>query len=289
MPCYHPIRAMWNRESGEVAFWEKASGEAIRLPCGQCVGCRLERARQWAVRCMHEAQLHDRNVFATLTYSSQALESPSLVYRDFQLFMKRLRQRRRRCGLSAPRFYMCGEYGERYQRPHFHVCLFNCHFPDAKHLRGKGDLEEFTSVELEELWGKGSCCLGQVTFESAAYVARYMIVDTQRFHIDEDGVFTELTREFNRMSLRPGIGQGWLDRYGSTDVFPSGAVVVGGREQKAPRFYDRKHELHDPVSFARVRDARRLKAIEQPIRERTWRLGAKETVARAALALKHRS
>lgn len=234
---------------------------------------------------MHEASLHPRNVFATLTYADEHLPGPSLLYRDFQLFMKRLRRTGRK-----PRFYMCGEYGEKYQRPHFHACLFNTDFQDKKHLRGKGELQEFTSAELEKLWGKGGCVLGQVTFESAAYVARYMIVDTQRFHIDEDGVFTELTREFNHMSLRPAVGREWLERFGASDVAVDGNVVVRGHKAKAPRYYDQWLERRDPVDFERIVDERRAVALAQPARERSSRrLKTKETVARAALALKQRS
>lgn len=234
---------------------------------------------------MHEAELHEENSFCTLTYAADSLPGPSLVYRDFQLFMKRLR----RWWAKPLLFYMCGEYGETYQRPHFHVLLFGCSFPDRLHLRGKGALQEFTSVKLEELWGKGACCIGQVTFESAAYVARYMIVDTQRFVIDQDGVFTELRGEFTKMSLRPPIAKAWLDKFGGSDVFPSGEVVVRGHLSKAPRYYDKRHELVDPVSFERVRRARMREADKRFDEGSRSRLLVREAVAQAGLALKRRS
>ena len=111
MPCFHPLDA-WQCLNGDVVFTDNlARNDVIRrlsLPCGRCVGCRLERSRQWAVRCMHEASMHMFNSFVTLTYDDDHLpEYNSLNYKHFQDFMKRLRKSH-----NGVRFYMCGEYGE---------------------------------------------------------------------------------------------------------------------------------------------------------------------------------
>lgn len=120
MTCYHPIKAF--RTASGVSFSELGRDDHlgdIELPCGRCVGCRLRRANEWALRVMHEAKLHPANCFVTLTYRDEDLpENGSLRHRDFQLFMKRLRKR------ADVRFYMCGEYGEQKLRPHYHACLF---------------------------------------------------------------------------------------------------------------------------------------------------------------------
>lgn len=94
MACFYPLAA-WQTDDGDIVFKERgAIKRALTLPCGQCVGCRLERSRQWAVRCMHEASLYDQNAFVTLTYDQDHLpESGSLRYRDFQLFCKRARDK----------------------------------------------------------------------------------------------------------------------------------------------------------------------------------------------------
>ena len=148
------------------------------VPCGQCIGCRLERSRQWAIRCVHEASLHTDNCFITLTYSPDCLPSDgSLNHDDFQKFFKRLRKH------IAPkkiRYYMCGEYGEDLQqpsklgRPHFHACLFGLDFDDKQLYIVRDDVKLYTSATLEKIWGKGFVTIGDVTFESAAYVARYI-------------------------------------------------------------------------------------------------------------------
>jgi len=187
MACYKPLTAYltpWQINNSEakdskkvfrrVSFKEDADHSIqVSLPCGQCVGCRLERSRQWAVRCVHESQLHKENCFITLTYAPEHLpQNSSLDYRDFQLFMKRLRKRF--TGKSI-RFYMCGEYGENFGRPHFHACIFGHNFDDLKLWKTQNDVPLFRSKTLEELWPFGHSSVGTVTFESAAYVARYIM------------------------------------------------------------------------------------------------------------------
>ncbi len=130
MACYYPLRA-WRgpgRTGALSIAWTRqgSSHVELQLPCGQCIGCRLERSRQWAVRCMHEASLYSFNSFVTLSYSPECLPSlDSLCVRDFQLFMKRLRKQ-----FSKVRFFHCGEYGDDTRRPHYHALLFNLHFDD---------------------------------------------------------------------------------------------------------------------------------------------------------------
>jgi len=106
--CYHPVSA-WQTEDGLVVFHERGRiRRPLTLSCGRCIGCRLNRAQMWSIRCVHEAQMHENSIFVTLTYSDEFLPGPSLVYLDFQLFMKRLRKQQER----PVRFFMCGEYGE---------------------------------------------------------------------------------------------------------------------------------------------------------------------------------
>lgn len=182
MPCYSPLEA-WRpvkstRSKNPFIFSyhpEKCSSVSpdLTLPCGQCIGCRLERSRQWAVRCVHEASLHKRNCFITLTYNNDHLpEDRGLHYDHFQLFMKRLRKKYG----EGIRFYMCGEYGEKLGRPHFHACLFNHDFSDKTPWKTtETGFKLFRSKELEELWPYGYSSVGAVSFESAAYVARYIM------------------------------------------------------------------------------------------------------------------
>ena len=214
MVCYHPITAYQLHQcksNGKKAIVfgvpdSRYGYDVINLPCGQCIGCRLERSRQWATRCVHEASLHERNCFLTLTYDDEHIRwSPftgeqTLYKRDLQLFMKRLRK------YVEPikvRFFACGEYGDSSNRPHYHVILFGYDFPDKRLYKlGNNGYPYYISDLLNKLWTHGYCMLAAVSFDSCAYVARYV---TKKL-TGEAGKskYEGIQPEFVNMSRRPG-------------------------------------------------------------------------------------
>ncbi len=243
MPCFSPLKGFRAMGGGIVFSRSMSMGLPMAVPCGQCIGCRLERSRQWAVRCMHEASLYEDNCFVTLTYSDDFLPpGGSLRKRDFQLFMKRLRKHF--TGRTI-RFYHCGEYGENTFRPHYHALLFNLEFPDKVLWSERGSFSVFRSGVLESLWPFGQSEIGTVTFESAAYVARYitkkitgpLAEDHYRVVDSCTGEFVDRTPEYSTMSLRPGIGRGWYEKFKS-DVYPSDEVISRGVGCRPPAYYD---------------------------------------------------
>lgn len=302
MACFHLVKA-WQLERGTIVFAERGKIlRELKLPCGQCIGCRLERSRQWAVRCIHERQMHVDAIFVTLTY--EKLERMSLYYPDFQDFMKRLRHK-----FPLVRYYMCGEYGENYGRPHFHALLFGVDFSDRIYF-GKSPAGErlYTSEQLFHIWKHGFCSIGEVTFESAGYVARYATKafmdggDGKRraldeYFVDKDtGEIFPFVPEFNRMSLKPGIGASWFKKY-CDDVVHQDCVVVRGVKMKPPRYYDELLRRADvPLSrdvitdvrlaaeFGRFAKARAVEADTTP-----ERLEVREVVTKSRLAFKTRS
>jgi len=266
----------------------------MEVPCGQCIGCRLERARQWAVRMMHEAQMHDSNVFLTLSYDDEHLPADgSLRKKDFQDFIKRLRKR----SDAKIAYFHCGEYGESNGRPHYHAILFNVFFADRVEF-GKSERGDqlWTSAFLTSIWGKGHALLGSVTFESAGYVARYCLkkvtgdraCDHYR-RVSPDGEIYYLEPEYATMSLKPGIGEAWFKKYGG-DVRNYDGVVYDGRMQGAPRFYDklrRRSEGRDAMRY--VKRKRVLKALEHAADNTEKRLAVKKAVKVAAMSMLKRS
>lgn len=272
MPCYSPLHA-WRGgvlPSGkrEILFKKSRSGTAsvvsLKLPCGQCIGCRLERSRQWALRCVHEASLHDRNCFITLTYNDDNIpDGGSLCVRDFQLFMKRLRKYAHG---SRIRFFHCGEYGDKLGRPHYHAIVFGFDFDDKVlyKVTPRGD-KLYRSSALESLWTVGHSILGDVTFESAAYVARYCVKKVTGKNADlhyADVVTGELRKpEYTTMSRRPGIGRGWYDKW-KADVFPRDYVVSRGIKMRPPKFYDGIYELEDLETFRSLK-VRRISRVRE--------------------------
>lgn len=227
----------------------------LSLPCGRCIGCRLERSRQWALRCVHESKMHARNCFVTLTFSPESLAKEcvngSLDKRHVQLFLKRLRFS---FSSSIIRFFACGEYGDALSRPHYHLCLFGFDFDDRVPFSKSGDYWCYLSASLSKLWTFGHSTVCDFSFDTAAYVARYCIKK-----VTGDGAAAHYggrQPEFSMMSLRPGIGKPWLDKYGKSDVFSYDECIVNRSRCKPPRYYDKLRERVDPAGFLFAKEAR---------------------------------
>ena len=209
---------------------------------------------------MHEAQLHEENCFITLTYNDENLpEDWSLRPKDFQLFMKRLRKR---FG-SGIRYYHCGEYGEKNGRPHYHALLFNFDFPDKKLWRQSRENPLYRSEELEKLWPLGHSSIGDATFESAAYVARYILkkrtgpeAEDHYHYVDADGVVHRRLPEYTTMSRRPGIAANWYARFGR-EVHSRDHTVIAGRKGRPPKFYDEQLEKEDRQRYLEIKRRRK--------------------------------
>ncbi len=255
MPCFHPIEAWRTSEltsngKNKIAFRKSithANITALKLPCGRCIGCKLDRSLSWAIRCVEEAQLHEQNSFITLTYSDEHLpHDGSLIKSHFQDFMKRLRKY---ISPSKVRYYMCGEYGENFTRPHFHACLFGITFPDLELFKEEEGILLFSSEILETIWGKGFVTIGEMTFETAAYTARYIAKKITGDQADEHyttscpitGALIHLEPEYNTMSRKPGLARDWYEKYQS-DVYPSDFLIHQGKTVKVPRYFDNLYE-----------------------------------------------
>lgn len=258
MPCFSPIDI--KRPDWAIV------GKYIAVPCGRCVGCKLERKRQWTIRIMHEAQGHRDNSFLTLTVDDEHLSyghSQATLYKsDLQNFWKRLRKE-----VGRVRYFACGEYGELRSRPHYHACLFGFDFPDKCLLRSDQGVDLFSSELLDSIWTHGHCSVGALTSASAAYVAGY-IVDKK---LGKESKYYEaqgIEPEFVVMSRRPGIGADWFKKYAS-DIYPQDSVIgEGGLSSRPPRYYDNLRKLQKPEEMQAVK-IRRLRAMDEvPLEER---------------------
>lgn len=284
-------------------------GEPEHIPCGQCIDCRLEKAGQWAARCIHESQLYDDNCFLTLTYAPEHLPADKSVdKKELSDFIRKLRRSEeypgtypvfddamrlqyyrqpwhlkytevKTCKVCKPiRFFGCGEYGEKLGRPHYHLILFNHDFPDKELLRGqslqwtknhfkKGNIHAlYKSETLEKLWGKGFCTIGDVSFDSAGYVARYVM---KKITGDlSDNHYEGRTPEFALMSRMPGIGLPWLQKY-FTDVYPKDYFTINGSRRRPPRYYDDYLAKTNPDLYEQIK-AKRKEAITEEDSKRMY-------------------
>lgn len=262
--CFAPLTAYRPRNGATQLSFNKSDGwkdiPGIKLACGQCSGCRLERARQLAVRSMHEAQLHERNCFLTLTYNPENLGvDGSLNPTHFTKFAKRMRY------WQGPfRYLQCGEYGDdpEKRRPHHHALIFGLDFfEDREFFKMSGKHKLYRSDALDELWSHGFVNIGELNHQTAAYVARYSMKKlygdeadeffSERLDPDTGEVSDYRKRPYITMSLKPGLGAKWLDRF-QTDVYPRDEVISGGRPTRPPKYYDKLLERSDPDAHKKI-------------------------------------
>ena len=298
MSCYKPLNAYFSKvknQNGKRDITFKPNEAYLDMPvqiaCGRCIGCRLEVSRQWAVRAIHESQSHERNSFLTLTYSEENLpENGSLKKEHVQKFIKRLRKKFPKKNI---RYLYCGEYGENLKRPHYHLCLFGVDFHQDRKLykRNFDDHKLYNSEILNKLWPYGHAVIGDLTYQSAAYVARYVTKKVkgslqaekygEKCDLQTGEVSLLLQPEFAEASRRPALGRDWFfENY--RQVYPNDFVVVNKRPQKPPKYYDFLLEQHDPDLYTKVK-YKRKKSMEKAIDQRPedfdpYRLATKEEI-----------
>lgn len=243
MACAAPMRA-YKASHGRLVFFKRNEKEyhqepytGLQVPCGTCILCREEQARQTAVRITHEATCHAANSFITLTYNNANLPKyGSLDYGHLEKFWKRLRKQ-----IGELRYYAVGEYGDRTFRPHYHACIFGHDFTENAVIVQDTPHRLWINHELTRCWGLGDVKVGALTFETARYTASYVtkkLRSKQRYvRIDEDtGELIAVQQPKARMSRN--LGKDWWLQWGH-QVTDHDYVVINGTEQKPPKAYDR--------------------------------------------------
>ena len=295
VPCFSPLKGYRSRSknaSGRFSIVFNPKFGYIDMPlevaCGQCIGCRLERARQWGVRGMHEAKSHDVNSYLTLTYEDAFLpDGCSLQPKELQKFWKRLR---RRIEPTKIKYMACGEYGEELDRPHYHACLFGYRPDDLTFWKKSKGHDLYRSPFLEKVWGKGMVFVGDVSFQTARYVGGYVLkkingamADEHYKRVDvETGEILWITPEF--ITCSHNLGRDWYDTYHS-DWYRDGSCVVDGHKVKTPKYYDRRYEVENPEDFERIRELRRRNAQERKADNTPRRLKDREAVKKAEMKI----
>lgn len=237
----------------------------------------MANARDWSIRAMHEAEGFENNAFVTLTFNDQNLPETGSVSRlDIKTFMKALRYQ---LGPGI-RFMACGEYGPELGRPHYHLCLFNCAFPDLYEWdKNRVGQLWYRSPLLEKVWDKGFSTVGALTRETAGYTARYVLKKVTGDkagahygkHVDaETGELSHLQPEFIQVSNRPGLGQGWIEK-NYKSVYARDSIIVAGKQKPVPRYYDKWLLNHDPELYEEVKLRRYTQSLERDREDTTDR------------------
>lgn len=298
MTCYHPLHAFMigtNKISGKPIYkitsnkvksvsydeldnhWymsddsnRYALNEYIDIPCGKCIGCRLDYSREWALRCVLESYYHKKTYFLTITYDDEHVPHSSYVDdfsgevkdiltlnpQDFTLFMKRLRYYYSQKYDNEIRFYACGEYGSKTLRPHYHAIVFGLNVSDLKLVKQSGTGNNLYESELvNKAWNKGYVLLSESNFDTCAYTARYVMKKRKGKDADEYEKFN-IEPEFVRMSRMPGIAtQYYLDHMDEIYKFDE-IILKDGKKFKPPHFFDKMYEKDNPEDWQRVLDSR---------------------------------
>lgn len=309
MPCYHPLLRVQYYPQGHPndtnvkvvpyvddvkhAFFSQAKYvvlDSTQIPCGQCIGCRLDYSRQWANRCMLELEYHDSAYFVTLTYNDDhvpvsyygdpetglAMPSLTLRKRDFQLFMKRLRKANPN---DKIRFFAAGEYGDKTFRPHYHAIIFGLHLDDLQVYKRSpdGQFTYYNSPHIQRAWSvRSSNCEGSttpltepigyavvapVTWNTCAYTARYVM---KKLKGNEAQFYSDFNIEppFTLMSRKPGIARQWYDDH--PDCYDYEYINIstpeGGKKFRPPRYFDKLFDLDNPEESAELKEVRKKMA-----------------------------
>lgn len=300
MACFHPLKGWKNKHTGGFtsqlgdAELAERDGEpdpfnpvSLDVPCGQCIGCRIRRSKEWAIRITHEASLHQDNQFLTLTYAPVHLpRSGSLQLAHFQRFMKRYRKW---LGKEL-RYFMCGEYGEKLSRPHYHAAIFGHRFGDLELVNERDGFRLYTSPNLERLWGHGFVTIGELTPESAAYIARYVTKkitgkaagDHYQTIDPGTGEIFRVRPEFVTMSRRPGIASEWFKMF-REDVYPDDFIIHKGKRYPTPRYYDKLLEAEYPQDLECIKEKRKAFADAHVLENTPERLAVRKECLKAKL------
>ncbi|WNK12612.1 MAG: replication initiator protein [Microvirus sp.] len=287
MGCAKPLKA-WQTDQGGIVWSEKGKiARELELPCGKCRLCRLSLARSWAIRCVHESKMHKHNVFATLTYDEKHY-TPSLDYSHVQRWLKRLRKT---TGQNI-RYFVTGEYGDIEGRAHWHALLFGLRLDDRKKWSDK----YWTSETLNKTWGAGSVMCGDVTYQSAAYCAKYAIKKrsgpiAEEYYTRVHRITGEVFRvepEMAHMSLKPAIGKTWFQKYWKDVYMARDGVVIDNKVLPPPTYYKEMLKSID-MDLSDEREYDRYVKSEEFAKDCTpERLEARERVAAAREKLNKR-
>ncbi len=312
MSCYHPLKGFILGQnpitgknvikivSSDFTNPEMEDYKSIEIPCGHCIGCYLDRSRQWADRCMLELQYHERSSFVTLTYDDDNLPDPNyyfdsdtgeafegiinpLVKKDLQNFIKRLRSKLEydykvahpNCDdseLPKIRYFGCGEYGSLSQRPHYHLIIFGEDFSNDRQFykRTSAGFNLYNSPLLSSLWTYGYAITADVTWDTCAYVARYV---TKKINGNVNDFYDKynVPKEFTIMSRKPGIGRQFYDEFKDV-IYDQSEIYVstsdGARSIKPSRYYDSLYDIDNPLHMEQIKKDRREKAATNKILKR---------------------
>lgn len=284
--CFHPNGVLFADgkpgkfigvlNSEKVKAFESNGWEVVPVPCGKCRGCRLDKSKYWADRMLLEFATERKDypaktaLFLTLTYDddhvpwvicNDGVQRHNLNPRDPQLFLKRIRKYFWNNFHRKIRFYLCGEYGSRTFRPHYHMILFGAalfDFPDIfvySHDSESGGVL-YESYTLDKIWSAGACRFTVANYQTFCYVGRYVLKKQYSYDsMDSEFPYRGRYPVFQRCSLKPGLGSDYFKCFDGSKVFLSDGNDV--HRIGIPRCVLDKIKLTNPELYDTIKKQRR--------------------------------
>lgn len=276
----------WFNKSGKFQYGNGVA-KAQKIPCGHCINCKITKSREWANRCVLEASQYENNYFVTLTYDPEHLPlmdnmegsegkeycndgtwAGMLVKDDMTKFIRSLRDYYRyHYGHEGIRFFGAGEYGDNFQRPHYHLILFNLPIYDLETAEKNWFKQQYWESEtISKIWGKGIVKIAEVNWTTCAYVARYVMKKRYGEKSADYYAAKGQTPEFVNMSRNPGIGANYFKEH-MKEIYKTDEIILKGMKEKThtskpPKYFDGMYEILYPEEMAAIKEKRKIAAEE---------------------------
>ena len=259
------------------------------IPCGKCIGCRLDYSRDWANRGYLESLYYEQNYFITLTYDEKHLTIPQemetsegitytdleenewkgiLVPKEFKRFLNTLRKiSKREFKHTGIRYIGCGEYGGKEKRPHYHLILFNCPLPIESFYKPRCSWNKdmyYQNEIIERAWPNGISNICEANWNTIAYTARYITKKVNGKESEEYYTMQGQIPEFLRSSTQPGIARQYYEDH-KKEIYEKDKIMIvtkdGVQWSTPPKYFDRLLKKEDPEKMKWIKEQRRRKNI----------------------------
>lgn len=277
MPCYKPILTEKIKQGEKVKFKKvrnvKEYTQTLNfnwkiqhmIACRKCIGCKLDNAREWAIRCQLETKESKNNYFISLTYATQYLHTntqgiATCNNQDLTKFINSLRKHFERQGHKGIKYLASNEYGSKRKRPHYHICFFNLPLKDLKPTGEKNDIGQpyFISKTIDKIWNKGMHKIGITNYESAGYVARYTLKKQTKMEYKKLGIEPEKLRMSN------GIGLEYFKNH-KDEIYKYDHITIktekGVKNLLPPKYFDRKMNEKNSKLMQEIKEKRKKLAL----------------------------
>lgn len=314
MTCYHPLIRVEERgkkiKAQDGHYYNKAKiirPEHLKslemacdtayvkkqiIPCGKCIGCRLDYSREWANRGYLESKLWKQNFFVTITYNEDNINIPewiedqdgytydndgtwtgTLVPKHLTQFIKNVRQiMKREHNQDNIRFMACGEYGTETERPHYHIIFFNLKLPieDLYNPRIIHKEIYYQSHIIERAWKYGISNVSECSWNTIAYTARYITKKINGPNSLQEYSEKGQIKEFFRVSRMPGIGEGYYQKHWK-EIYEKDEIIIKNKQGiiscKPPKYFDELYKKDHPnewkeLQWKREREAKNANKIK---------------------------